>query len=74
MRPYFTSDALLPQGWRRNVRIEVDRDGDIAAVTADASPKNADRHDVVRHLGRIVDADHRDHGPRALRRLECCER
>jgi formimidoylglutamate deiminase len=43
MKAYFTRDALLPRGWSRNVRIEVDRDGDIAAVTADASPKDADR-------------------------------
>jgi formimidoylglutamate deiminase len=43
MKPYFTRDALLPQGWSRNVRIEVDRDGNIAAITADASPKNVER-------------------------------
>jgi len=29
---YFTSDALLPEGWARDVRIEVDDAGDISAV------------------------------------------
>jgi len=43
MPAYFASDALLPAGWARNVRIDVDQAGDIAAVKADASPKSARR-------------------------------
>lgn len=38
----FFDHALLPQGWSRNVRIEVS-DGRIAAVAADASPQGSER-------------------------------
>jgi formimidoylglutamate deiminase len=40
---YFTRDALLPGGWAREVRIEVDDAGDFAAVTANATPGRAKR-------------------------------
>lgn len=36
MITYFAEAALLPQGWARNVRIDVDAAGDIVAVAADA--------------------------------------
>lgn len=35
MKRYFAPHALLPDGWRRNVRIDVDDAGDIAAVQPD---------------------------------------
>ena len=36
MRKLVFSEALLPEGWRRNVRVEIDAEGRIAAVTPDA--------------------------------------
>ncbi|CAH0263716.1 formimidoylglutamate deiminase [Roseomonas sp. CECT 9278] len=36
MRSMVFAEALLPEGWRRDVRVEVDADGRIATVTADA--------------------------------------
>lgn len=36
MRKLVFSEALLPEGWRRNVRVEIDGEGRIAAVTPDA--------------------------------------
>lgn len=38
MRKLVFSEALLPGGWRRNVRVEIDAEGRIAAVTPDAEP------------------------------------
>jgi formimidoylglutamate deiminase len=37
MKTYFARDALLPTGWARNVRIGVDRSGNIAEVILAAS-------------------------------------
>ena len=38
----FAAQALLAEGWARNVRIEIDPVGMIAKVTADASPDSAE--------------------------------
>ncbi|GBQ69483.1 N-formimino-L-glutamate deiminase [Ameyamaea chiangmaiensis NBRC 103196] len=38
----FAEHALLPDGWRANVRLEVDAQGHFASVTPDATPENAD--------------------------------
>ena len=38
---FFARQALLPDGWAKNVRIETTADGDIAAVTADANADGA---------------------------------
>ncbi|MBR0648883.1 formimidoylglutamate deiminase [Roseomonas terrae] len=38
MRKLVFSEALLPDGWRRDVRIEIQADGRIASVTPDAEP------------------------------------
>ncbi|MBR0657709.1 formimidoylglutamate deiminase [Neoroseomonas oryzicola] len=38
MRSMVFAEALLPEGWRRDVRVEVDADGRIATVTPDAAP------------------------------------
>jgi formimidoylglutamate deiminase len=43
MPTYFTSDALLPTGWARDVRIEVDARGAFSAVQANASAAGAER-------------------------------
>jgi len=45
MSVLFAGTALLPEGWAENVRIELDPSGDIAAVTANASPQGARRLD-----------------------------
>lgn len=42
MASYFAADALLTEGWARNVRIEVDASGAIAAVTPDANAAGAE--------------------------------
>ncbi len=39
----FAESALLPEGWRRDVRFEVDADGSLAAVEAQASAEGAER-------------------------------
>jgi formimidoylglutamate deiminase len=39
----FAQRALLPEGWAENVLIETAADGNIAAVTADAQPGDAQR-------------------------------
>jgi len=39
----FAADALTPDGWRRDVRIDVDARGTIAAVRPDASAEGAER-------------------------------
>ena len=39
----FTGEALLPSGWARDVRIEIDTLGNIASVSAGASPEGAER-------------------------------
>ena len=43
MSAWFADEALLPEGWARNVRIEVDPRGDIERVAANASADGADR-------------------------------
>ncbi len=43
MTTIFAASALLPEGWRRNVRIELG-DGDIASVTPGASRSPEDEH------------------------------
>ena len=43
MSAWFAAEALLPEGWARNVRIEVDAHGDIAQVTANVAAENAER-------------------------------
>ena len=39
----FADEALLPAGWAREVQIEIDTQGDIAAVTPGAQPEDAER-------------------------------
>jgi formimidoylglutamate deiminase len=39
----FAANALTPEGWRRDVRIDVDSAGAIAAVRIDARPDSAER-------------------------------
>ena len=39
----FAADALLPQGWRRDVRVDVAADGTVASVVPDARPDDAER-------------------------------
>jgi formimidoylglutamate deiminase len=41
----FAANALTPEGWRRDVRIDVDSAGAIAAVRQDARPDSAERVD-----------------------------
>ena len=43
MRTYFANEALLPGGWARNVRVEVDERGEIADVAVGAFPRNTER-------------------------------
>jgi formimidoylglutamate deiminase len=43
MSAWFAAEALLPEGWARSVRIEVDPRGDILHVAANASAEDADR-------------------------------
>ncbi|MBR0670406.1 formimidoylglutamate deiminase [Neoroseomonas soli] len=38
MRKMVFAEALLPEGWRRNVRVEIDAEGRIGAVVPDAEP------------------------------------
>jgi formimidoylglutamate deiminase len=40
---YFATDALLPEGWARDVVIEVDASGDLAAVTPNSAGEGAER-------------------------------
>jgi formimidoylglutamate deiminase len=42
MASYFAADALLAEGWARDVRIEADARGDIVSVAADANPGGAE--------------------------------
>ncbi|MDX1374209.1 MAG: amidohydrolase family protein, partial [Burkholderiales bacterium] len=42
MKAYFASDALLPEGWARDVRIEIDASGAFARVAAAAAPEGAE--------------------------------
>ncbi|MEP6944025.1 MAG: hypothetical protein ABI981_13865, partial [Betaproteobacteria bacterium] len=42
-RAWFANDALLPQGWARNVRCEVDARGRIARIDVDASAEECER-------------------------------
>ncbi|WP_459177496.1 formimidoylglutamate deiminase [Ewingella americana] len=43
MPAYFATRALLPKGWARNVRLDIDAAGLLSAVTADASPDGCHR-------------------------------
>ena len=43
MASYFAADALLAEGWAKNVRVEVDARGAIAAVTPNASAAGAEQ-------------------------------
>lgn len=43
MKTYFADAALLPYGWAENVRFEVDADGNIASVLAQADATGAER-------------------------------
>ena len=43
MAAFFAADALLPSGWARDVRIDVDPGGSIAGVTPAAAPDGAER-------------------------------
>jgi formimidoylglutamate deiminase len=43
MGAWFAAEALLPEGWARSVRIDVDARGDFTGVTANASADGADR-------------------------------
>lgn len=40
---YFAPAALLPEGWARDVRLEVTADGDLLSATAGATPGSATR-------------------------------
>jgi len=42
MTSLFARDALLPNGWAKDVRIEIDSSGNIAAAKAGSSPRNGD--------------------------------
>jgi len=43
MNSYFASEVLLPQGWARDVRIDVDERGDFVRVEAAGSAEGAER-------------------------------
>jgi len=43
MSVLFAESALLPSGWARNVRLEIDADGLFTAITPDASADGAER-------------------------------
>lgn len=43
MPALFAESALLPEGWARNVRFEIDADGLLTAITPDASADGAER-------------------------------
>ena len=43
MTTWFADEALLPHGWARNVRIDVDADGNFGDVRAGASAEGAER-------------------------------
>ncbi|PJI46632.1 MAG: formimidoylglutamate deiminase [Pseudomonas sp.] len=43
MSALFAESALLPSGWARNVRFEIDADGLFTAITPDASAEGAER-------------------------------
>ena len=47
MRKMLFADALLPEGWRRNVLLTIAADGRIAAVTPDARDPDAERSHTV---------------------------
>ena len=47
MRTYHADTALLPQGWARNVLIEVDPSGNIASVAVDARSGGAEPIDGI---------------------------
>lgn len=42
-RPWFASDVWLPEGWARNVRCEVDAQGRIVRIDADANADGCER-------------------------------
>lgn len=43
MPAYFAPRALLPEGWAHNVRLDVDAQGYLTQVTADAEPQGCIR-------------------------------
>ncbi|HTN27338.1 MAG TPA: formimidoylglutamate deiminase [Burkholderiales bacterium] len=43
MNASFAAEALLPEGWARDVRIEVDARGNFAAIQAQSTPQGAER-------------------------------
>jgi formimidoylglutamate deiminase len=43
MPTYFAAEALLPEGWAKNVRIAVNELGDFGEVHADAEPQGSER-------------------------------
>lgn len=47
MQQIWAEQALLTNGWRENVRIEIANDGRIQSVTAGASPGDAHRVGVL---------------------------
>jgi formimidoylglutamate deiminase len=47
MQTIFARTALLPEGWRANIRVHIDQDGRIAAVAEDARADGADEIAVL---------------------------
>jgi formimidoylglutamate deiminase len=43
MKTYFATEALLPEGWARDVRIEVDASGAFAHIVPGTAPDDAER-------------------------------
>ena len=43
MPSFFASDALLPDGWAKNVRIEIGSSGNFSSCIENSSPENAER-------------------------------
>ena len=41
MASFFAADALLPDGWAKNVRMEVDSSGSFASVKSNSNPESA---------------------------------
>lgn len=54
MKRYFASRALLPEGWRHDVRIDVDAAGDIVAVQPDCSDPAAREDADERFAGPLL--------------------
>ncbi|MSQ63405.1 MAG: formimidoylglutamate deiminase [Betaproteobacteria bacterium] len=43
MTSFFASDVLLPEGWAKNVRMEVDSSGSFSSVKEKSNPHNAEK-------------------------------